>query len=357
MAKLINQYIRSAVNTNHLRVMGMGLMISCIFQFIFQMKHIDHGQYGYWQACWYVIMLLPRNIYRIYPILMLFSALLAMSQLNINNELVTMRGNGVSPRKIMGVVIATLGIWIIIITCVGEWISPKLEFIADKNRVELLSSGQVTTGKKSVWIKDHDNYVHAHQTDNPNVLADITRYQFDQAHQSVVIEHAEKAIYKRPFWRLINIESSKINLVNNEIAQEKTPQQDWYLKIKPKLIKMLEIPIEHQSLSQLYKTLRAWNQYGHFEKQSAYIFWKRCFKPISTILLILMVLPICMQLGRKQSKVKSLVIAIIIGLFAFLMNEAGGQILINFGILPQVAAFLFLVCYAIIGVIKCCRLK
>lgn len=357
MTSVIKYYLRNTININLIRVMCIGLLVSCLFQFIFQMKHIGHGDYGYMQACWYVMMLAPRNIYRIYPLVFLFSVLFTMNQLNVSCELITLRVNGLSSKKIVCMVVSAIFSWILLITFIGEWVAPKLEYLADNKKIELLSGGKLVTGKHGVWINDNGWNVYVHQTHDASVLKEITRYNFAENHSWLIIEHAQKAVYKHPYWQLHDIKRTEINLTNNQIKVSKIPQRTWLLKIKPSLIKMISVPVEFQSLSQMYKTITVWHKYGHFDNEIMFAFWKRCVKPLLTVVLIVLTLPITMRLTRKNSKSKALVIAVITGLIAYLINEISGSLLLNYGIMPIFTAFFMIICYSIAGIMLCCRLK
>ena len=85
-------------------VLFMFVVVSSFMQVISQLKFLGKGGYGVYQLLTYVVLLIPRNTYNLFPMVALIAVSFVMGRLMLRHELVAIGAIGVGIADIMRII-------------------------------------------------------------------------------------------------------------------------------------------------------------------------------------------------------------------------------------------------------------
>jgi 2,3-bisphosphoglycerate-independent phosphoglycerate mutase len=84
--KLLTRYIAKTVITTTLLVFGILVGLDFVLEFLNEFNSIGKGEYGVMQALLQVILVIPNDLYRLFPIIGLLGSLLGLGMLATHSE-------------------------------------------------------------------------------------------------------------------------------------------------------------------------------------------------------------------------------------------------------------------------------
>lgn len=348
--RLINRHIRSVILESILFVLLVLLGVETLIEFIAQLNEIGVGQYTPLKALWYVPMRLPADIYQLFPMAGLIGSLVGLSRLAQTSELMVMRTSGLSVAAItVSVIRAVLGL-IVLVTLLGEWVSPALQDYSDRLKNNWLGR-QVALPSAGLWVKQGTQYIHIDGGHGEGVTGPVALFDFDSGHHLRAMRQAAQGRMEATgHLRLIGVKTTALGPEATQVFRQKSAALP--LRLQTSLLKPHEKKIATQSAWDLYAHMRYRQALGLNANQYAYAFWKRIFQPVSSVLLICLGLPFIFGSLRTRSMGERMIIGVLVGFLFYMLNQFFGPISLIYNWPPALAAgaptLLFLLLYSIL---------
>ncbi|NCX93823.1 MAG: LptF/LptG family permease, partial [Gammaproteobacteria bacterium] len=158
VSRIIDGYIAKTILMCILLVVLVVTGLYVIFAFVSEASDIGSGNYGFWEAIWYVMLTIPANLALIAPVAGFLGSLIGLGYLANHSELIAMRSGGISIAQISKSV-AKAAFWVGLITFflsafIGPWTSrlAMIEQISSKNNRSFLLTAD------STWLKDGNDF-------------------------------------------------------------------------------------------------------------------------------------------------------------------------------------------------------
>lgn len=248
-------------------------------------------------------MKIPYSIYQTLPIASVFAVVIVMVLLLKNNELLVYMLSG---RHILNmtfpVSVAALFITLLMIF-IGDYVNPRVEYArAIFKRINIEKKQGLLYDKISdVWIKeDNSTFLYVNLIDPiGKYMNDIRQYKFDENFRPTGIIKINFAKYSSGKWICNDITSysvgESIRLVDNKSEQ--------FIK-NSTFNSLIDIPDDNPkvlTLSSLKKIIDFYEAKGINSREYRLIFYNKLSHPISVIILIIFVIPLCINLTRHFS--------------------------------------------------------
>src|SRR5689334_13278176 len=94
--KIIQRYIAKHVMISTGLVFIVVLILSFMINLLGELRDIGTGEYGFGQAILHVLLMQPRTLYQLFPMLILLGGVLGLGMLASSHELIVMRTAGLS---------------------------------------------------------------------------------------------------------------------------------------------------------------------------------------------------------------------------------------------------------------------
>lgn len=346
--KIIHRYIGKTIVSTTALVVFVLLGMEAFIEITHEFPDIGTGYYGLVQVFAYVPMILPLDIYQLFPMAGLLGSIIGLGLLATHSELIVMRASGISITEITWAVIKAAIFLTIIMLVIGELAAPLLQQKADINKTEALSGGQTLLTRQGVWSKDRNNFIHINKISSYGHLEGITRYNIDENSGKLkLISIAQSADYKDNQWTFNNVEQT--NFDDTNISIEKMNTQQWDMRLKPRFLGVTEMESDKRSLRELARDIRYTKQSGLNATAPEFKFWQRIFQPLATIVMIILAIPFVFGPLRTVSMGLRMLAGTVMGFGFYILNQFVGPVATVYQIPPLIAALLPTLLFATLG--------
>jgi lipopolysaccharide export system permease protein len=351
---LLDRYIGRSIIGATLIVVLILVGLYSFIEFLNQLSDIGKGNFTLLSALIYVPLLLPQDLYQLFPVAGLIGSLLGLGRLATNSELIVMRASGVSKARIIASVVKTTIFMLIFVTALGEIIAPRAKDFAENYKALAESGGQALQTRQGAWVRDGDNFIHIDTVSPEGKLQGITRYKF--ANQDLQLaSSAKEGYFKDGQWMFNQVEESRID--QKKVTTQHFEKQFWNVSFNPNLLGVTDVKAEQATLLELHRYINYLKNAGLLATQYEFSLWKRLFQPIATIVMICLAIPFIFGPLRSVTMGLRLLIGVIIGFSFYTLNEFFGPFSLVYQFPPIWAAAIPILIFAIVDSVLLWKFK
>ena len=349
--KYLGKTVLSAIALVTLMLAGLQLFML----FVGQLGDIGKGDYGVFQALFYVLLQIPYQVYLFFPVACLLGALLGLGMLANHSELLVVRAAGMS---VLQVVRAVLQVAIFLVVCVcvlGELFIPRMMHFSADQKALYKSGGQALRTTNGLWLRVQNNFIHVNEAKTPELLLGVNQYRFNEEKKLVIARKIERAEYHRDQWQLYGVKESTFK--DNRVIASAKNQVVWDTEVLPQMISVSTKAPDEMSLSQIWRHIRIQKK-SHLDVAVLEVsFWRRLFQPLITCVMILLAIPFVFGPLRSMTMGQRFMIGVSVGFGFHILNEFAIPIGQLYQVPPLLAVSLPTVLFAFIGLILVKRQK
>ena len=277
-------------------------------------------------------------LYDLFPIISMMGAILALGHLASGNELIVMRVSGASIKKLMLSLSKMVCFVLLIMTLVGEGITPDVKFVAQKMKAEKINNGQVLSTTKGTWVKTLDGYTHFEKALSKHELVAVTNYQFNDKNQMIKAMYASYARLTDQGWGLQDVSISLLS--DKGVMRDHFDHMTFDIGVSVPAMQLSRLQPDQQTLHQLYKVIQYRSSKGMGTESYEINFWQRIVQPFETFLLVCLTVPFMMGPLRSASMGMRLLLGMGVGFSFYFFGQFFVPFAMMYPIAPWVAAFL-----------------
>ena len=345
---LLTRYIMRAVVSGALMVLLALMALDGLFTFFREIGNTGEGNYSIGLALVYVLLTLPERIYDLFPAAVAIGGVLALGALAANSELVVMRASGVSTQRILFQVMQGGVVLIVAVIALGEGVAPVSQDYGERMRSAAIAGGSVTDTARGLWLRDEGRFVSVGRVRPGNELEDVAVYDFSGGQLSSVL-HAQRARHVEQEWRLEEVVETAF--VDGLLERH---QHDTLVRerlIRPDMLEVLTISADSLPSWQLYEYVRYLQRNDLDAGRYELALWKKLVTPLSTLVMLLLSLPIIFGSLRATGAGQRIFIGSLIGIGYYLVSELFSHIAIVYGLAVPIAALAPVMLFAVVGVL------
>ncbi len=354
--KILDRYIGMQVILTITVVTVALLGVDVFFYFVNELRSVGKGDYTIGVALTYILLIIPRKLYIIFPWAALLGTLLALGNLGKHSELVAMRAATVSvPRIAWAAIKAGLLLTIFMFIC-GEVVSPYTEKWAQHKKTIALSQGQALQTQFGTWVRHNNEFIHVGNSENDLQLQDITRYSFNDNMILDEIEHASRARKENGHWELQDVKGTKFT--KDFIIPENNQRKIIYELLDSEVLQTASVKhLECLTLIKLWRVIksRVAQDLNAVEYQRA--FWLKMMQPVAALVMVFLAVPFAFGPLRSSSMGLKLVIGILIGFGFHTLNSIFGPLTAVVGLSPMLAAMIPATIFLMFGYFMLLRVR
>ncbi len=350
--KIITRYVWKTLLGTILLSMFLVFGIDLIFSFVSEVRYLGKGDYTFWHMIIFNLLSMPQTIYQMFPMASLVGTLMGLGVLASHSELIVIRAAGISINQIMGMVIKLSFILAFFAWCLGEWVAPTTDKIAQNQKAVVLSGGQTLKTEHGVWLRDNNKFINIRSVDVGGHLEGIISYEFDKDFSLQKASKASYADYIGDHWVLYDVKVT--TFLEDKLQTQHYPQMDWQSTIDPNILRILGTKyLDELSLVGLWKTLqyRKKNELDYRPYQLA--LWQKIVQPFAIMVMMFLAIPFVFGPLRSSTQGLKLVIGMVVGFLFHTVNDLFGPLTLVYQLHPIIGAclptlvFFGLGCYAL----------
>ena len=347
MTTRLSRYVARTVIVGALLVLAVLVSIDALFAFIGEVGSTGEGSYGLSEAILYILLTTPARIYELFPAAVAIGGVVGLGALAANSELIVMRAAGISTRRIVAMVMQGGIVLMVGIVLIGELVAPPSQQYAERMRAAALA-GQSDVRAQGLWVRDGERFIDIGRILPGYVLGDIRVFEFDDGRLARLL-HARRAHYDGDGWRLLDIRSTSLQA--GQLETMRMPETHWPRLVPPDLFRMLTVSPE---------TLSAWRLHEYVEylrsnqldvTRFALAFWQKIATPISTLVMLLLALPIVFGSLRSTGAGQRVFIGSVIGIGYLLLAELFAHIGVVYGLAAPIAVLAPAGLFSVLGLV------
>lgn len=354
MPSLLTRYVARSVIGGALLVLAVLIALDSLFTFFGEIDDLGDGDYDGWTAALYILLTIPARVYELFPASVAIGGVLGLGALAANSEIVVMRAAGVSIWRIILMVMQGGIVLMAIIVGVGEGIAPESQQKAERLRAAAISGQGVTGGERGLWVRDGERFIRVGRVLPGRVLRDVEIYSFDDMRLEQAL-HAERAVYTEDDWKIHEIERTRFD--GKVLSTDRIDTEHQGQLVRPELFQLLSVSPESLPAWQLFEYVNYLQanelEAGRFELA----LWKKLERPLSTLVMLLLALPIIFGSLRHSGTGQRAFIGSVIGLGYYLVAELFSHIGIVYGLAAPAAALSPVALFSVVGFVALRRTR
>lgn len=334
---ILDRHIGRGIFISTLLVLGILLALSLFFYFVRAMADFGKFNFGLPELAHYVIMSQPRQLYELFPIIVLIGTTMGLSAMALNSELVAMRAAGVSITRIVGSTMKAGFVFVVISMLLGEYVVPFAESVAQRERAQALHES-LQQRSSGLWLRDGEAFVNIGEVLPDLSLLRVNVYQFSDSTRLREQTYAQRAVLDGGRWRMEDVRKSLIEDDNVRFQNVRT--QPWETALTHDVVSVFTVVPEGLSMQQLYRYIDHLRQNNQDTERYQLAFWQKIFMPLATAVMVLLATPFVFHPVRSGGLAGRVFLGLMLGLLFVVLNQIIGYFGLLYGLAPMFSALL-----------------
>ena len=334
--KLLDRYIATIVVQSTLVVMVVVLALFAFATFATEVDKVGRGGYGVAHAAQYTLLLLPRQAYQLFPIMVLLGTIVGLGMLAGNSELVVIRAAGVSLLGIVGSAMKAGVAMMAVMIVVGEYVAPAAEVRAQNLRAEALEKQVSFRSNIGLWARDGDTVVHFRDLVAEGSVANVSIYEFDDQRRLHRLVRAKSARYEGDRWVLMDVSSSRVS--EEGVTTRRSAEMAWRSLLNPELVGVVTVKPEQLSALGLYRYVGYLAENGLDAGRYVLALWRKVMVLAATAVMILLAAPLVFGPLRSVGVGQRVFVGTLFGIGFYVIDQTVGQMSLVYGLPPVMGA-------------------
>lgn len=346
MTSLLARYVARSVIGGALLVLAVLISLDALFGFFGELDNLGEGDYHLGTAALYILLTVPGSTYELFPAAVAIGGVLGLGTLAANSELIVMRAAGISVWRIILMVMQGGVVLMVLIVAVGEGVAPVSQQTAERFRAAAISGQGLSQGQRGLWVRDDGRFISVGEILPGRVLRDIEIYSFDGV-RLVQALRADRAVHTGEGWRIDEIDLTRFDGATLSTARVETERREGL--VRPELFQLLTVSPESLPVWQLYEYVRYLQTNDLEAERFSLALWKKFEKPLSTLVMLLLALPVIFGSLRHAGTGQRVFVGSLIGIGYYLVAELFSHIGIVYGLAAPIAAMAPVLLFTAVG--------
>lgn len=333
----LERYIGRQVLNHTTLVLGVVVALIGLINFLDEVEVIGQHHYTLASAVRFTLMVLPAQLYQLFPVVMLVGTLLALGTLAASSELTAMRAGGFTLSQLMLALIKSTLLLLVAVALVGELGAPRWEQLARQARSVELGQTLHHTQAQGYWFRQQQAFVNVKRLLADGSIYGIDIFEFNSQQQLSRYIRAQRGLFTGQSWRLQQVEQIEFG-ADFSLQRRYHPQWLWPSSLTPQMMGLVAVRPEHMPLLELIDYIAYQRQHQLEALPYELSFWSRVFAPLSSLMMILLAVPFVMGSVRSASTGLRVVQGVLLGVAFYLINAVSQNLGLVYQLPPLLSA-------------------
>jgi lipopolysaccharide export system permease protein len=342
MFGVLDRYIGKTIFNTIMMTLFMLVSLSGIIKFVDQLRKTGQGSYTALDACYYMLLSVPKDIETFFPMAALLGALLGLGMLAQRSELVVMQASGFTRLQIALSVMKTAIPLVLLTMAIGEFVAPQGEQMARNFRAQQLLGGSLlSTQSAGLWAKDGNSFIYIERIKENSQLDGVSIYNFNDQRRLQSVRYAATATWdkEKRRWNLGQVDESNLSDAK-QITGTQSLNGEWKTTLTPDKLGVVALDPNALSIRGLYNYAKYLKQSGQESGRYQLNMWGKIFQPLSVAVMMLMALSFIFGPLRSVSMGVRVVTGISFGFLFYVLDQIFGPLSLVYGLPPILGAVL-----------------
>lgn len=333
--KILDHYIAlTLIKVTLLALFSLVLLFSFL-ALVDQLDETGRGNYGAWQALYYVFLTIPRLSFELFPMAAVVGSMTTLGMLTKNSELAVIRTSGISQLRFAWALCKGTVVLVFISLFIGEIISPYTEETAQHMRSVALSDQITLKSRYGFWSRDGQSFINIRKILPGDRVEGIYIYEFDDGNRLRTSTFAKRAAYKEEHWVLDDIRQTEIT--DKGVSVNTMDHATWEALLSPDVINLIIIKPQFLSFIGLYDYI----SYLKVNGQSSMIYeqaiWSKIINPLTILVMVLIAVPMVKSYSKMMAVGQRVFLGCLVGIVFHIISQIAGHIGIVYNFNPALS--------------------
>ena len=300
-----------------------------------EMEEVGRGSYQTIDALFYVLLILPRGAYEIFPVAVLLGSLIGVGGLASHSELIAMRAAGISLARIILAALKGGVLVMLLVLLIGELVAPNSEKYAEVMRAEKIADRVTHKTKYGFWARDGRSYINIRYILSNSELKGIYIYEFTNNRDLKVATYAASAVYQQDHWLLQDIHQTHFS--GDRVSSTKLESAAWDSMLSPDLIDIVVRP-SLLPIWSLYQYIEFLHENGQEARVYEVAFWGKVVTPLVTLVMVFLSVPIVFGVLRSVGVGQRIFVGALLGMVFLMLTKSFANMAVVYQMNPLFAS-------------------
>ncbi len=336
--RILDRYIGLTVLGSTFFVMLVLVALFAFFTFAGELNHTSKGSYNLWKALEYSLLMIPSMLYQLFPSTVLIGTLSGLGVLAGNSELIAMRSVGYSLKQILRSVFGISFIMMVLVAVIGEYVAPAAQQLAVTKRSLAMSGDKVQQTKGGIWLRDGLRFIRVGEIAKNGRLHDVNIYQLNDRQKLLALSKIGSVVHvPSGQWLLSDVESLRIR--DGDVRVEYHDNLNQASFVSPEVLDVVTLEPQAMSARAAYRYIQYLEDNGVDASNYKQAFWMKLATPLSTLVMVLLAIPIVMGSLRSMTAGHRILIGVLTGVGFYLLSQVMAYVGLAFHLPPAFVAF------------------
>ncbi len=336
--KILERHIARTIATSTLLVFVVLMALFMFFKLADALGDYGKGSFGMTEVITYVLLRMPWEMYRLFPMTALLGTTLGLSSLAVDSELIAMRAAGVSILQIAGAAMKVGMVFAVLALILGEVIAPVTENMAERGRSQALHQGVEQEKNYGLWMRDGPYFVHIGEVLPDLSVLRVNIYEFGDNDHLRLQTYAASGRYVNHHWHLADVRQSWIQ--NDRVQTRNLESEVWSAAPKPSTLAVFAVKPEGLSIWHLYSYIQHLKENKQNTGRYELAFWNKVVSPFATAVMVILAIPFVFTHLRSSGVGGRLMIGFGMGAAFYILSRGFGYFGLLYGLPPALGSVL-----------------
>lgn len=308
---------------------------------------------------WYVASRMPSKLLDNLGFAMLLGCLMGLGVLASQSELTVMRASGVSPLRIVWMVLRPMLVLMLIGIALGEYVTPQLNRNAElrfaaagdpqSDRVMSFAAGA------GLWLRQDNDFLHFNDI-QPDRIAGFSWVRFNPQRELVAVGYAPAASLGANGWQLDKTSTTYLTPEATRVEIEQAGVA-WESPVTSGLLSLVVSEPGNMNMQELSVYLNYLEAQAQDTRQFALAFWKKALRPLGMIGMVLVAISFIFGPLRSSTMGHKLFAGIMLGVVFRFAQDLLAPMSLVFGLSPVIAVALPIAASWLLGFVLLSRVR
>jgi lipopolysaccharide export system permease protein len=308
--------------------LAVALVLATLASFIELVQQLDDvGEQGYGlaQAVLYVLLVTPRRLADLAPLIALVGTLIPVGLLADARELVALRALGVRQARVVWSVLQPGAALAVLAALAIQLAVAPLEQRAITARAAALAQDILSDTTHGFWSRGPGAFLNVERVEGGRTPVGVDIYELAPDGRLRTYTHAARAQVRGPQDWLLEDVTVK-DLTGGRVKTSRAPELAWPAFLDAGQVGVLLLPPEALAPLELWRYVDGLRARGESAARLELVLWQQLAQPFTTLAMVALAVPLVLVIPRGTGLSRSILLGVVLGVAYYFAAQSVGYL-------------------------------
>lgn len=336
--RTIDRYLRRVLFVHFTIALLTLLAIFSVVNLAEELQSVGTGSYTIGHALRFVALTLPAEAYELFAATALLGGVTGLGSLTAHNEILALWAAGVSPGRLVLLVVRSAAWLALGAVLLGEVVVPPLTRDAYVERSVRRSDGAALNTVNGLWIREGERFINVRTPTPGETMRDLYLYELDGDGRLRRFAYAERVSYEGSRWTLEAVTEHELSEEGSSVRHLAARTLESFPA--PRQLQTFLLPPESLSSMEVYASIRSLARRGESTSRYELALWQRLVTPLAAIIMVFLSVPFVVGASGGAAMGRRIATGALLGIGYQMASQTLARAGLVYGLSPALTTFL-----------------